>query len=95
MKYTIIYERITEPGFEEGYYYAHIPALDLTTHGFGIDGAKASAIDLVKLWVEEKKSAGEDIRIENESLVSTLEIENDKQIIVTVANIDFRGNVYK
>ena len=76
MKYTIIYERITEPGFEEGYYYAHIPTLDLTTHGFGIDGAKESARDLVKLWLEEKKSAGENIRIENESLISILEIED-------------------
>jgi predicted RNase H-like HicB family nuclease len=53
MTYTIIYEKIDEPGFEQGYYYAHIPAFDLTTHGLGIEGAKEAALDLLKLWIEE------------------------------------------
>jgi len=38
----------------EGYFYAHIPALDLTTHGFGIENTKKAAEDLVNLWIEEK-----------------------------------------
>jgi len=29
--------------------------LDLTTHGLGIDGAKEAAMDLIHLWIEEKK----------------------------------------
>ncbi|MFA4922684.1 MAG: hypothetical protein WC557_00640 [Ignavibacteriaceae bacterium] len=61
MTYTIIYEKINDPSFEEGYYYAHLPALDLTTHGVGIEGAKAAALDLLKLWIEEKKANGEQI----------------------------------
>jgi predicted RNase H-like HicB family nuclease len=56
MTYTVIFEKITDPGFE-GYYYAHIPSLDLTTHGEGIDGAKEAARDLVKLWIDEKNSS--------------------------------------
>ncbi|MCX6149147.1 MAG: hypothetical protein NTX22_01335 [Ignavibacteriales bacterium] len=52
MTYTISYEKINDPSFEEGCYY---PALDLTTHGYGIEGAKAAALDLLKLWFEEKK----------------------------------------
>ena len=54
MTYTVVYEQISDPSFPAGYYYAHIPSLDLTTHGLGIDGAKNAAIDLVKLWIEEK-----------------------------------------
>ena len=51
MQYGIIFEKIEDPGFPAGYYYAHIPALGLTTHGIGIEGARAAAIDLIKLWV--------------------------------------------
>ncbi|MDP2208575.1 MAG: hypothetical protein Q8K98_07350 [Bacteroidota bacterium] len=42
--------------FPDGYYYAHLPTLDLTTHGFGIEGAKQAALDLIKLWIDEKKN---------------------------------------
>lgn len=55
MTYSVIYEKINDASFPPGYYYAHIPALDLTTHGLGIDGAREAAKDLVKLWIEEKK----------------------------------------
>lgn len=72
MTYTIIYEKISDPSFEEGYFYAHLPALDLTTHGFGIEGAKAAAIDLLKLWIEEKKANGEQIIREEESFYSKI-----------------------
>jgi predicted RNase H-like HicB family nuclease len=53
MKYSVIYEKIVDPQFPEGYYYAHIPSLDITTHGIGIEGAREAAIDLVTLWLEE------------------------------------------
>jgi hypothetical protein len=32
MRFSVLLESIQEPGFE-GWYYAHIPTLDLTTHG--------------------------------------------------------------
>jgi hypothetical protein len=54
MTYSIFYERIIEAGFPIGYYQATIPALDLTTHGFGIEGTQAAAQDLAQLWIEEK-----------------------------------------
>ncbi len=61
MTYSIIYEKISDPSFPEGYYYARIPAFDLTTHGLGIGGAKSAAEDLLKIWIEEKKANGEKI----------------------------------
>ena len=59
MSFTIIYEKITDGSLPDGYYYAHIPTLDLTTHGLGIEGAKEAARDLIKLWIDEKKANGE------------------------------------
>jgi predicted RNase H-like HicB family nuclease len=76
MTYTIIYEKIDEPGFEKGYYYAHIPAFDLTTHGLGIEGAKEAALDLLKLWIKEKKANGEAIKSETDTFVSKIDIED-------------------
>ncbi|MDI6803251.1 MAG: type II toxin-antitoxin system HicB family antitoxin [Bacteroidota bacterium] len=76
MNFTVIYEKITETNFPEGYYYAHLPTLDLTTHGLGIEGAKNAALDLIKLWIEEKKSNGEKIKPESESLYSFIELED-------------------
>lgn len=75
MTYTIVYQKISEKDFPEGYYYAHIPALDLTTHGIGIEGAKEAAKDLLKLWIDEKREAGEKI-LPEELLISKLEIED-------------------
>jgi len=76
MSYTIVYEKIDDGSFPKGYYYAHVPSLDLTTHGKGIEGAKEAAYDLIKLWLAEKKSNNEPIRREVESFVSTIEIED-------------------
>lgn len=76
MTYTIFYQIINEKDFPEGFYYAHIPALDLTTHGLGIEGAKEAATDLLKLWIDEKRAAGEKIYPEDELLISKLEIED-------------------
>jgi len=56
MTYTIIYEKITDGSLPETYYYVHIPILDLTTHGLGIEGAKQAAKELVLAWIEEKNT---------------------------------------
>jgi len=39
MRYHIFLRPVREEGFE-GYYYAHIPTLELTTHGKGIEGLR-------------------------------------------------------
>ncbi|MDP3684636.1 MAG: hypothetical protein Q8S01_11970 [Ignavibacteria bacterium] len=76
MTYTIIYEKITDTSLGEGYYYAHLPALDLTTHGLGIEGAKTAALDLLKIWIEEKRANGEQIIREEESFYSKIELQD-------------------
>jgi predicted RNase H-like HicB family nuclease len=69
-----MFEKINEASFPPGYYYAHIPTLDLTTHGLGIEGAKEAAKDLIKLWLEEKREAKEIVKTEEEFLISTVEV---------------------
>ena len=76
MKYTVVFEQVKDVGFPPGYYYAHVPALDLTTHGLGIEGAREAALDLLKVWMEEKKANGEEMLTEGTTLYSTLEIED-------------------
>jgi len=76
MTYTVIYEKITDGSLPDGYYYAHLPTLDLTTHGLGIDGAKEAAKDLLKAWIEEKLSNGEKVPTEDETLISQIEIKD-------------------
>lgn len=76
MQYSILYEAVTEPGFPPGYYYAHIPALDLTTHGAGIEGAKAAALDLIKVWIGERRAHGESVPVEAESFFSRIEVDD-------------------
>ena len=56
MTYSVIIEKITDGSLPDDYYYAHIPSLDLTTHGMGIEGAKAAAQDLIRLWIKEKST---------------------------------------
>ena len=73
MRYSVLLEPINEPEFQ-GYYYAHIPTLDLTTHGQGIEGAIAAAQELIEVWVEEKRSRGESVPVERNSLVTQVEI---------------------
>lgn len=73
MQYSVVLDAIDEPGFE-GYYSAHIPALDLTTHGRGIEGAMEAARELAALWVAEKHSRGEAIPQESGALVARIEI---------------------
>ena len=55
MKYGILLEKISEGEFPDGYFYAHVPTLGLTTHGEGIEGALEAAKDLISLWIEEKR----------------------------------------
>ena len=51
MTYGILFEKAATPELPPGFYYAHVPALGLTTHGEGIEGARAAAEDLAKLWM--------------------------------------------
>jgi predicted RNase H-like HicB family nuclease len=74
MTYGILFEKIDSGELPPGFYYAHVPALGLTTHGEGMDGARAAAEDLVKPWLTEKKAAGESIDLPSEFFFSTIEI---------------------
>ncbi len=58
VRHSVLIEPVNEAGFE-GYYYAHVPSLDLTTHGQGIEGALQAARELVEAWVAEKPAHGE------------------------------------
>ena len=61
MIYGIVFEKVQDPDFPSGYYYAHIPSLGLTTHGRGITGARKAAKDLLTLWLAEKKANHEQV----------------------------------
>ena len=73
MRYTVILEPINEPD-SAGWYFAHIPTLDLTTHGEGVDGAIGAATDLVQGWIAERRARGEPVPRESRTLVSQIEI---------------------
>jgi predicted RNase H-like HicB family nuclease len=77
MTYGVVFERIREAGTFSHSYYAHIPALGLTTHGEGIEGARAAALDLLTAWLAEKREAGETIETPSEILFSTVEVPQD------------------
>src|SRR4029077_14830740 len=73
MRYSVLLQAVIAPEFQ-GYYYAHIPTLDLTTHGQGIEGAISAAQELIEAWVEEKRSRGESVPVETKSLIAQVEI---------------------
>ena len=73
MRYTVVIEPTREPD-QPGWYYAHVPALDLTTHGQGVEGAIAAARELVVAWVEELKARGEPMPEEKQAFVSQIEV---------------------
>ena len=73
MRYSVLLEPVNEPEFQ-GYYYAHIPTLDLTTHGEGIDGALVAAQELTEAWIAEKRARGEAVPIEKKSLIAQIEV---------------------
>lgn len=73
MRYSVVLDPIHEPGFE-GYYYAHIPTLDLTTHGKGVEGALSAAQELVEAWIAEKRAHGEAVPTETQPLITQIEV---------------------
>ena len=73
MRYSVFLEPVNEPEFQ-GYYYAHIPTLDLTTHGQGIEGALAAAQELIEAWVAEKRAHGDPVTVEEKSLIAQVEV---------------------
>jgi predicted RNase H-like HicB family nuclease len=73
MRYAVLLEPIQETGFE-GWYYAHIPTLDLTTHGQGVEGALAAARELVEVWIAEKRANGEVVPVETAALIGHIEV---------------------
>ena len=76
MQYGVLLEKVTDGDFPPGYYYAHVPALALTTHGLGIEGAREAARDLLQLWIAEKKANGEPVPPPAECFFSTVEISD-------------------
>ncbi|MDP3071209.1 MAG: type II toxin-antitoxin system HicB family antitoxin [Opitutaceae bacterium] len=77
MTYGIVFEKIAAGELPPGYYYAHIPVLGLTTHGSGVEGARAAARDLIQLWLEEKRANGEPIAASPEFFFSTVDVPSD------------------
>jgi predicted RNase H-like HicB family nuclease len=77
MNYGIVFEPVDDPGFPEGWFYAHIPALGVTTQGEGLDGAKHAAKELAALWIAEKKANSEQVPQPASSFFSTIEIPDD------------------
>jgi predicted RNase H-like HicB family nuclease len=73
----ILFEKIESGEFPPSFYYAHVPALGLTTHGEGIEAARAAAEDLVKLWLAEKRAAGESVEAPSNVFLSTIEISEN------------------
>ena len=76
MRYTVILEATNEAD-NPGWCYAHIPSLDLTTHGLGLEGAMEAARDLVTGWIAELRSSGKEIPVEKQGFVSQIEIPDD------------------
>ena len=75
VRYSVLLEAIAEPGFE-GYYYAHIPTLGLTTQGLGIEGALAAAQELAGVWLAEKLAHGETVPPENTALFAQIDVSD-------------------
>ncbi|MCC6682920.1 MAG: type II toxin-antitoxin system HicB family antitoxin [Phycisphaeraceae bacterium] len=73
LRYTVLIEPTNEPE-HPGWYYAHVPALDLTTHGEGVEGALAAARDLIGGWVAELRAAGKPVPIEDAAFVTQVEV---------------------
>lgn len=77
MKFGVLFESVSDKDFPAGYYYAHVPSLGLTTHGPGVEGARAAALDLIQAWLAEKKSNNEPVSASPEILFSTLDVSED------------------
>jgi predicted RNase H-like HicB family nuclease len=77
LTYGILFEKAHGTELPDGFYYAHVPALGLTTHGEGVEGARAAALDLMTIWIAEKRAAGEAIGGSSEVPFSTVELPDD------------------
>ena len=75
LTYPIMFEKVSEADGMPGHYYAHVPALGLTTHGDGVEGARAAVLDLLSLWLSEKRAAGETVPPPEEFFFSTVELD--------------------
>jgi predicted RNase H-like HicB family nuclease len=75
MRYSVLLEPVEERENMPGSFYAHVPSLGITTHGAGIEGALEAARDLIHLWVEEKRAAGESPGSSRESVLATVEVD--------------------
>ncbi len=75
MRYSVLLEPVEEIENLPGLYYAHVPSLGITTHGEGVEGALTAARDLIHLWVDEKRAAGENPAPARESLLATVEVD--------------------
>ncbi|HEX4086135.1 MAG TPA: type II toxin-antitoxin system HicB family antitoxin [Chthoniobacteraceae bacterium] len=75
MRYSVVVEPVEDLENMPGWFYAHVPSLGVTTHGEGIEGALGAARDLIHLWVDEKKAAGESIAPTRESVLATVEVD--------------------
>jgi len=73
MRYTVVLEPTRETD-QPGWYYAHIPSLDLTTHGLGVEGALAAAKELAEGWIAELKARGEPVPVEQGGFVGQIEV---------------------
>lgn len=73
LRYTVVIEPTQEPE-HPGWYYAHMPALDLTTHGEGVEGALAAARDLISGCVAEWRDAGKTVPVEDAAFVARVEV---------------------
>jgi len=75
MRYSVLLEPVEERENMPGYFYAHVPSLGITTHGQGMEGALEAARDLIHVWVDEKKAAGESPQPVRESVLATVEVD--------------------
>jgi predicted RNase H-like HicB family nuclease len=73
MRYTVVIEPTREPD-QPGWYYAHVPALDLTTHGLGVEGALAAAKDLVEGWISELRAKGQPVPTEELGFIGQIDV---------------------
>jgi predicted RNase H-like HicB family nuclease len=76
LRYTVVLQPTGEPD-QPGWYYAHVPALDLTTHGLGVEGALDAAKDLVTGWLAELVAHGDPIPQEKPGFISQIEVSPD------------------
>jgi predicted RNase H-like HicB family nuclease len=73
MRYAVLIEPVDEARFE-GYYYAHVPSLDLTTHGRGIEGALRAVQELAEAWVAERRAHGEPVPTDRHSVIARIDV---------------------